>query len=73
MTENKRFTLEETDWSYRIRDNGAIMKIPKIVDLLNEQHETIQQLKQEIETLQEQLAHFDIGDVECIEKYFKED
>ena len=40
------------------------MKIPKIVDLLNEQHETIQQLKQEIETLQEQLAHFDIGDVE---------
>ena len=64
MTENKRFTLEETDWSYRVRDNGAIMKIPKIVDLLNEQHETIQQLKQEIETLQEQLAHFDIGDVE---------
>ena len=32
----ERFTLEETDWSYRIRDNGAIMKIPKIVDLLNE-------------------------------------
>ena len=60
----ERFTLEETDWSYRIRDNGAIMKIPKIVDLLNEQHETIQQLKQEIETLQEQLAHFDMGDVE---------
>ena len=60
MTE-KRFTLEDTDWSYRIRDNGAVMKIPKIVDLLNEQHETIQQLKQEIETLQEQLAHFDIG------------
>ena len=62
MTENKRFTLEDTDWSYRIRDNGEVMKIPKIVDLLNEQHETIQQLKQEIETLQEQLAHFDIGD-----------
>lgn len=62
MTE-KRFTLEDTDWSYRIRDNGAVMKIPKIVDLLNEQHETIQQLKQEIETLQEQLANFDIGDL----------
>lgn len=57
----KRFTLEETDWYYRIRDNGAVMKIPKIVDLLNEQHETIQQLKQEIETLQEQLAHIDGG------------
>ena len=54
MTE-KRFTLEDSDWSYRIRDNGAVMKIPKIVDLLNEQHETIQQLKQEIETLHEQL------------------
>ena len=39
MTENKRFTLEETDWSYRIRDNGAIMKIPKIVDLLNDLNE----------------------------------
>ena len=63
-TTKERFTLEETDWSYRIRDNGAIMKIPKIVDLLNEQQETIQQLKQEIETLQEQLRHFDIEDLE---------
>ena len=35
----------------------------RVVNALNEQHETIQQLKQEIETLQEQLAHFDIGDV----------
>lgn len=42
----ERFTLEETDWSYRIRDNGAIMKIPKIVDLLNEQHETITDLEE---------------------------
>jgi hypothetical protein len=44
----KRFTLEDTDWSYRIRDNGAVMKIPKIVDLLNEQHEQIQRLQESL-------------------------
>ena len=46
MTE-KRFTLEETDWSYRIRDNGAIMKIPKIVDLLNDLNDENEELKSE--------------------------
>lgn len=35
----------------------------EVLNLINSQHETIQQLKQEIETLQEQLGHFDIGDL----------
>ena len=39
----KRFTLKETDWSYRIRDDGAIMKILKIVELLNAQHERLRE------------------------------
>ena len=43
----KRFTLEETDWSYRIRDNGAVMKIPKIVDLLNDLNDENEELKSE--------------------------
>ena len=49
---------------YDFYDNSKKLTSNEVVDLLNEQHETIQQLKQEIETLQEQLAHFDIGDVE---------
>ena len=48
MTENKRFTLkhyEDTDWAY---DNGKSIYTKEMVELLNEQEETIQSLKQEL-------------------------
>lgn len=70
MTE-KRFTSDVFDDGLfcieKITDNAdgvCYKETDDVVDLLNEQHEQIQQLKQEIETLQEQLAHLDIGDVE---------
>lgn len=64
MTEKKRFTLEETDWSYRIRDNGAIMKIPKIVDLLNELHEENEQLKSYTGEMEDYLARLEEKELE---------
>ena len=48
MTTNKRFTLkhyEDTDWAY---DNGKSIYTKEMVELLNEQEETIQSLKQEL-------------------------
>ena len=73
MTKNKRFTMDNpNDWGFPITDNvtgkvyncasNILMKeLCVVVNTIVEENE---QLKQEIETLQEQLAHFDIGDVE---------
>lgn len=47
MTE-KRFTLEENSLWYRVRDNGRIIKVPYVVDLLNEQDTEIKKLKQKL-------------------------
>ena len=69
MTEHKRFELEYVRGKPNFWDNvvdlaDCYLTCEDVVDLLNEQHETIQSLKQEIETLQEQLRHFDMGDLE---------
>ena len=51
MTE-KRFTLkhyEDTDWAY---DNGKSIYTKEMVELLNEQHETIQRKNRRIEALE---------------------
>ena len=69
MSENKQFTFDRDTVAPNIKTpivfkEGERLSLGEVLDKLNEQHETIQQLKQEIETLQEQLAHFDIGDLE---------
>ena len=74
MTE-KRFTIKPSaivDDVTVIIDNKQEYTFPVLdstlnymfCKVLNEQYKTIEQLKQEIETLQEQIAHFDIGDME---------
>lgn len=63
----KRFSIKEGSsigLSSIYTDNGKVMTQLEVLDVLIKQHETIQQLKQEIETLQEQLRHFDIEDLE---------
>lgn len=45
-----------------IWDNQKEERIDDTPTLLNELYYENEELKQEIETLQEQLAHFDIGD-----------
>ena len=72
MTENKRFTMDNpNDWDFSITDNvtgkvyncaSNILMKELCVDV-NTIVEENEQLKQEVETLQEELAHF-IGDVE---------
>ena len=77
MTENERYFKKEYDEEFYIFDSEVIsekdfeekldyqgyrafedsLTTDEIVGLLNEN----EQLKQEIETLQEQIAHFDIG------------
>ena len=69
MTEHNGFELEYVRGKPNFWDNvvdlaDCYLTCEDVVDLLNEQHETIQSLKQEIETLQEQLRHFDMGDLE---------
>lgn len=46
------------------RDGGQLLGVIEDCEELNRLYKENQQLKQEIETLQEQLAHFDIGDGE---------
>lgn len=69
MAENKRFTIgkikhfvndNETNYCYVLELEGDA---EHLCILLNELVDENKQLKQEIETLQEQLTHFDIGDV----------
>lgn len=57
----KRFTLEEFGLNFIVNDNGRNLTAKQTVDKLNELNNENEQLKEEIENLQEQLAH--IGDV----------
>ena len=57
----KRFTLEEFGLNFIVNDNGRNLTAKQTVDKLNELNNENEQLKGEIENLQEQLAH--IGDV----------
>lgn len=73
MTEKKRFIVDKSG-DFRDNKTGNIiidfaysfngMDCKRILDLLNQLNNKNEQLKQEIETLQEQLVHFDIGDDE---------
>ena len=75
MTENKfvlgdfRFITEcyddGTECLYDRQTKEQYWDLTRVDDLLNELHEENKELKEEIETLHEQIAHFmEVGDVE---------
>ena len=60
----KRFSSHIDFFIDNEKTDDKLMSMEETVECLNALHEENEQLKQEIETLQEQIAHFDIGDME---------
>ena len=71
MTENKRFTWDVCVSDAMFYDNGAVIDYDDVVDLLNEQHETIIDNEEYIKDLEYQLKGFKKDYNDCGE-YLKE-